>query len=262
MSVEWVTIGEHRLALGESLEVMAGLPNASVDALITDPPYSSGGTMRSDRMAAPAAKYQQSGTEREYFTFTGDNRDQRSWIAWCTVWLTECQRIVKPGGYVLIFTDWRQLPATTDALQAGGFVWRGVVPWDKGLGSRAPHKGYFRHQCEYVVWGTNGHCEVPPLDDPRDGPWPGCFQVPVVQDDKHHITGKPTKLMRLLVQCAPPGGVVFDPFSGSFTTAEACLREGRVFVGAEKVREYFDIGTSRLRRAAADVQCDLFAGVA
>jgi hypothetical protein len=53
----------------------------------------------------------------------------------------------------MCFTDWRQLPMLTDVLQAGGFVWRGVMPWDKTESSRAPHTGYFRHQCEYVVWG-------------------------------------------------------------------------------------------------------------
>jgi hypothetical protein len=40
----------------------------------------------------------------------------------------------------------------TDVMQAGGFVWRGVIPWDKTESSRAPHTGYFRHQCEYIVY--------------------------------------------------------------------------------------------------------------
>jgi site-specific DNA-methyltransferase (adenine-specific) len=30
-----------------------------------------------------------------------------------------------------MFTDWRQLPLATDALQAGGFIWRGLIAWDK-----------------------------------------------------------------------------------------------------------------------------------
>lgn len=81
-------------------------------------------------------------------TFSGDNRDQRSWCFWMTQWLALCQVRVKPGGYVMIFTDGRQLPMLTDAFQAGGFIWRGVIPWDKTESARAPHTGYFRHQCE------------------------------------------------------------------------------------------------------------------
>ncbi len=245
---------------GDALAVLTELPTAAFDAVITDPPYSSGGFTRSDRTQAPATKYVQSGQDKEWVTFSGDNRDARSWAYWCYMWLSECSRVLKPGGYVLLFIDWRQLPTMTDALQAGGFVWRGVVPWDKGLGSRAPHKGYFRHQCEYVVWGTNGPCEVPPVDDPRGGPWPGCFQVPVVQADKFHMTGKPTALMRQLVRVAPPGGLILDPFAGSFTTAIAAAHEGRRCVAVEKEGPYVEIGRKRvdqaLDRAPGSLLCD------
>jgi len=83
---------------------------------------------------------------------------------------------LKDGGYFLSFTDWGQLPVMTDAVQAGGIVWRGIVAWDKGGGARAPHKGYFRHQCEYVVWGTKGAIDK---NNPA-GPFSGCFKTPRV----------------------------------------------------------------------------------
>ena len=154
-------------------------------------------------------------------------------------------RATKPGGYCLLFTDWRQLPACTDAFQAGGWIWRGLIAWDKGLGSRAPNTNYFRHQCEYVVWGTNGGNETLE-DDGRGGPWPGCYQINVKQNDKHHMTGKPTPLMRELVQCCPPGGTVLDPFMGSGTTGVACKLEGRNFIGVEMNAEYVAIARGRL----------------
>jgi len=243
---------------GDCLDLLRRLPDGCVDAVITDPPYSSGGFTRSDKAAPVAEKYQQNGTERQYAGFSGDNRDSRSWSYWCCLWLSECQRIAKPGGYCLLFTDWRQLPATTDAIQGGGWIWRGLVPWDKGLAARAPHKGYFRHQCEYVVWGTNGACDVPPNDDPRGGPWAGCFQVPVVQSDKHHLTGKPTELMRQLVKVVPLGGVVLDPFAGSGTTGAAAVIEGRRAILIEKEPVYVDV--TRRRIAKASGAGSLFAG--
>ena len=165
------------------------------------------------------------------------------------LWLSECARIVKPGGYALTFCDWRQLPLATDALQAGGFVWRGIVSWDKGESARAPHTGYFRHQCEFVVWGTNG------VSAPATwgGPWPGCMSHPVLQSDKHHLTGKPTPLLERLVQCAPPGGVVLDPFMGSGTTGVAALRMGRRFIGMELDPGYYGVAERRIREAAAQL---------
>ncbi|NLU43680.1 MAG: site-specific DNA-methyltransferase [Acholeplasmataceae bacterium] len=105
--------------------------------------------------------------------------DSRSWLHWCILWINECHRVLKPEGYFLMFSDWRQLPTASDAVQMGNLIWRGIVAWNKGNGSRAPHKGYFRHQCEYIVWGTKGKC-------PRAqhaGPYPGCFDFPVKQSD-------------------------------------------------------------------------------
>ena len=68
-----------------------------VDAVITDPPYSSGGLMLSARQADPAVKYQNTGTVKTYPPIFGDNRDQRSFIMWATLWLAECWRVARDG---------------------------------------------------------------------------------------------------------------------------------------------------------------------
>ena len=67
---------------------------------------------------------------------------------------------------------------------------------------------------------------------------PGCFRHTVRQDDKHHQTGKPTPLMRDLVKLCPPGGVIFDGYAGSGTTAVAAILEGRrvIAVGTTSLR--------------------------
>lgn len=229
---------------GEALAVLRCLPDESVDALITDPPYSSGGMTRSDRTADPQSKYVQTGTMKTRPSFSGDNRDGRGFEYWATLWLNECLGIVKESGYAMCFTDWRMLPTTTDALQSGGWVWRGVVAWDKTEAARPPHTGYFRHQCEFVAWGTRGvskPCE-------HGGPFPGCFRFGVKQDDKHHMTGKPTPLMRQLIQVVPPNGIVLDPFMGSGTTLVAAKIEGRRAIGIEHSEEYCERAVQRLRQ--------------
>jgi len=190
------------LIQGEALPALHAMADESIDAVITDPPYSSGGFSRDDKGKDPDAKYTQSSAQGRYPSFSGDSRDQRSYLAWCSLWIAECVRVLKPGGYFLAFTDWRQLPVMTDAVQAGGVFWRGIVAWDKGRGARAPHKGYFRHQCEYVIWGTKGAA----IQLEHDGPFDGCIQSTVRRDDKHHMTGKPTALMRELVRPVLPGG--------------------------------------------------------
>lgn len=213
---------------GEALDVLRHLPPDTFDAVITDPPYSSGGFTRGDRNQSTAAKYEQHGVANNRRDFDGDNRDAAAWMAWTACWLTQCHRVTKSAGYCLVFTDWRQLPQATAALQAGGYVWRGILTWDKTEAARPPHTGYFRHQAEFIVWGTKGPSRPSPW-----GPWPGVYRVKVDQADKHHLTGKPTALLRRLLACVPPGGRLLDPFAGSGTALVAAKIEGRQAVGVE-----------------------------
>lgn len=103
---------------GDALAVLASLPTGSVDAVVTDPPYSSGGMVRSDRAGqSTVAKFTTQNTRAdELADFSGDNRDQRGYAYWSALWLGEALRVTRPGGVVLMFCDWRQLPVTTDAL--------------------------------------------------------------------------------------------------------------------------------------------------
>ena len=234
----------------DALAVLAALPTASVDALICDPPYSSGGFTRGDRSGDTSDKYIQSGSgNKDLADFAGDNRDQRGYEYWCVLWLSECLRLVKPGGVALLFTDWRQLPITTDAMQAGGFVWRGVVPWAKR--SYRPQAGRFAAQCEYVVWGSRGGMGI----DYEAECLPGFF-LAASPREREHITQKPLDVMRELVKIAPEGGTVLDPFSGSGTTGVAALIEGRRFVGIEMVEHYAEVAANRLRTVAQGYRDD------
>lgn len=234
---------------GDSLAALRDLPTGSVDALITDPPYSSGGMVRGDRMGSTSGKYSMLGRRGiDRPEFSGDNRDQRAYGYWCALWLSECLRIVKPGGVALLFSDWRQLPTTTDALQSGGWVWRGLAVWDKTPRCR-PHVGRFTAQAEFIAWGSNG----PMPSDERSATTleahAGVRSIMAPHGDKHHTTGKPTEVMRWLVRICPPGGTILDPFMGSGTTGVAALIEGRKFVGVEMVPHYQQVAERRIREA-------------
>lgn len=235
---------------GDALAVLQSLPDGCVDAVITDPPYSSGGFTRGDRTAETSSKYVQTGSaNKDLADFAGDNRDQRAYAYWSALWLGECLRLTKPAGVVLLFTDWRQLPATTDAVQAGGWVWRGLVPWAKT--SYRPQAGRFASQCEYVVWGSRGGMGV----DYADACLPGFFHAASPRE-REHITQKPLDVMRDLVRICPKGGTVLDPFMGSGTTGVAALLEGRNFIGSELTDHYHDIARRRLTEAAQGYKDD------
>jgi hypothetical protein len=95
-----------------------------IGAVVTDPPYSSGGAFRGDRALLTTAKYVSSDTVAYRPEFAGDTRDQRSFLAWSSLWLNAARNASIPGAVLLSFIDWRQLPILTDAVQAGGWSGR------------------------------------------------------------------------------------------------------------------------------------------
>ncbi|MBV6791244.1 DNA-methyltransferase [Xanthomonas euvesicatoria] len=229
---------KNQLLQGDALTILPTLEANSFDALITDPPYASGGLTAAARARPPSTKYCRDGGHAD---FVGDERDQRSHLKWMHLWLSECARVLKDGAPVLLFTDWRQLPLTTDALQIAGFTWRGITVWDKTEGVR-PQLGRFRNQAEYIVWGSKGNM---PLD--RRAPvLPGVIRESVRKADKHHLTGKPTELMRQLVRVCESGGCVLDPFAGSGTTLVAAQQEQYFWTGIELTNHYREIAAARL----------------
>lgn len=245
MAIRSETIGKATVYLADALEVFPLLGAITFAGLITDPPYSSGGAHLGDRSVPTSAKYQSSNHRGLYPEFAGDTRDQRSYFAWSTLWLSRARLLVAPGALACVFSDWRQLPITTDALQAAGWIWRGIASWDKTERGR-PQKGRYRAQAEYVAWGTDG-------PRPLEGPVaPGVFRFPVPMQ-KHHIAGKPVELMNGLLQPMEPGPIL-DPFMGSGTVGVACLAAGRPYVGIEVVPDYFEIACRRLQAVASAPQ--------
>lgn len=226
---------------GEALGILCDLPGGCVDAVITDPPYSSGGAFRGDRMLNTTAKYVNTDVQKTHPDFSGDNRDQRSFAVWCALWLSECLRIAKPAAPICVFTDWRQLPSVTDAIQAGGWIWRGIGVWDKTEGVR-PFLGRFRQQAEFLVWGTNGPAPL----RPEVGALPGVWRHSSKGARKEHIAAKDVDLMRQVVRICDPGGVVLDPFNGSGSTGVAALLEGRRYLGIELHEHNLQVSVRRL----------------
>lgn len=228
----------------DAIDLVRGLPAQSVDMLLTDPPYSSGGLHVGTRTQSTGKKYIASKTKVDYADFDFDNMDQRSWSFWCHSWLAAAHRALKPGGLVVCFIDWRQLPALTDVVQAAGFTLRGLAVWDKTPGRSRPRRGGFSQQAEFIVWASKG--KMPGVDVYLPGVFPCRLGMP-----KQHMTEKPIELAREVVRLVPAGGVVCDPFAGSGTFLVAAKEAGLRWIGSELNGDYFEVATGRLEAIEA-----------
>lgn len=239
---------EWELFHGDCMANLEGIEDGSVELVLTDPPYSSGGLYAGDRKLSPNLKYfaHNYNGAAAMKNFTGDNMDQHAFAAFLRYVLFAARMKTVPGGVCAVFTDWRQLPTVTDVIQGAGWMWRGIVVWNKQNSRAIPRR--FRNDCEYVVWGTNGNRDA--TMSKGNPVYPGCYSFPSVPSkQRYHQTEKPVEVLERLVQICPSGGLVYDPFAGSGSTGVACIRTGRRFVGCELDGDYFRIAADRLKEA-------------
>lgn len=225
----------------DALDFARQLQPASIDMLLTDPPYASGGLHLSHRQRDTTTKYISSETKTKYQDFASDNMDQRSWKFWCHAWLSAANMALKAGGLVVCFIDWRQLPTLTDVVQAAGFTLRGIAVWDKTPGRCRPRKGGFAQQAEFIVWASKG--KLPQREAYVAGVFP--VRLPL---RKQHLTEKPLELAREIVRLVPPGGTVADFFVGAGTFLLAAKQAGLNWTGTETDPNYFQLASQRLAK--------------
>ena len=236
------------LLFGDCVCRMQEIEDETIALLVADPPYCSGGMSLTERKKKTAEKYQTSGVMKRLNDYNGDARDQRAAQYFNFVWLSEAFRAAKPGASALVFTDWRQIAMTIDSVQAGGWIYRGLLVWDK-MNAR-PQPNRFKAQCEYIVWGTKG--DAPDTTPSPDAKYlDGVFREYAPQaSERIHMNQKPIKLIKRIMEIEDEG-IVLDPFSGSGTTACACIETKRDFIGIEADKQIFDASIERIKRTQA-----------
>lgn len=93
---------------GDTLKLVKAFQPGIFDAVITDPPYASGGTKQNERNRTTNQKYSSMKAENALPDFDGDNKDQRSWTHWMAEWLYDARKACKVGAPICLFIDWRQ----------------------------------------------------------------------------------------------------------------------------------------------------------
>lgn len=138
---------------GDCIEVMRGLPDASVHAVVTDPPYGlefmgrewdsfkpsvgRGVKVAAERASELTAKGAGHTTSAGPYLAAGVDSIRVAGVPfqeWCEVWAAECLRVLKPGGYMLAFGGSRTWHRLAVAVEDAGFEIRDSIAWLYGSG--------------------------------------------------------------------------------------------------------------------------------
>jgi len=210
-------MSEVKLYLGDCLEIMRTMPDKSVDAVITDPPYGIG----RDKGFGGFEGFEGFGTPIARTQYKGDWDDKRP----DAVYFDEVLRI---GKTILIF---------------GGNFFSDYLPvsnhwiaWDKR--NTMPTFG----DCE-LIWTNIKRNSVKMITKEYNG-------LIGKEAERFHATQKPLKIIHWLInKYTNPGDTILDPFMGSGTTGVACVQTGRNFIGIEIDPGYFKIAEKRIHDA-------------
>lgn len=135
---------------GDSLDVLNQMAPDSISAIVTDPPYCSGG-----RQNAGARKnIAKSPSRRDGGWFLGDNMGSDAYLWWMREIAREALRVVTPGSMGVVFTDWRQYSTTVVGWETVGWTLQNVLVWDKNRGGAMG--SYWRNNHEWAPIFTKG----------------------------------------------------------------------------------------------------------
>ena len=241
---------------GDCIEVMNGLPEASVDLIFADPRYNlqlKGDLHRPDnsRVDAVDDHWDQFSSFQAYDDFT-------------RAWLKAARRVLKPNGAIWVIGSYHNIFRVGAVLQDQGYwilndvVWRKSNPMPNFRGKR------FTNAHETMIWAgrdeaskyTFNYEALKALNEGiqmrSDWVLPICTGHERLKDDhgdKAHPTQKPESLLhRVLVGSTNPGDVILDPFFGTGTTGAVAKMLGRDFIGIEREEAYRRVAEKRIAR--------------
>lgn len=243
-SDEWA-----ELLLGDTFEVMGGLPDASFDAVFADPPYflSNGGISCSGGKQVSVNK----GSWDEGFDLGQKHDFNRRWIR-------ECNRLLSLDGTIWVSGTFHNIYSCGMALEQEGFRIINNITWRKlnpppNLACRC-----FTHSTETILWAQKAekkarhYYDYPAMKAANGGKqmkdvWDGPLTPKSEKSFGKHPTQKPLYLLERIIQASvKPGGRILDPFVGSGTTCVAAKHLGRHSVGIDKSSEYLELASKRV----------------
>lgn len=218
----------------DALALLAGLPDASVDCVVTDPPYGLAGRV----FDFPHKRY--SAINEEWDTVAP------------TEWMELCTRILKPGGSVICFGGRQSIYKFASTGIALGWKLINDITWEKPDAPPNFTGRMMTESTERALWfcpsGSGWTYNLQEAKTMNGGiNLRDVWRFPIERENRVHPAQKPIRLLeRCVTLFTEPGAIIVDPFAGSGTTLVAARNLGRRYLGCDTSPDYVAIARNRL----------------
>jgi len=242
----------------DCLDIMAVIPENSIDMIFADPPYnlSNGGftVHAGKRVSVNKGKWDESKGVQTDFEFH-------------IRWIEACFRILKPEGTLWVSGTYHSIYQCGYAMQLLGFKILNDIAWFKPNASPNLSGRYFTASHETLIWARKSEKakHIFNYQDMKNGNWHekdmlkkdgkqmrSVWSILTPRKDEKtfgkHPTQKATAVLdRVVLSSTNPGDIILDPFTGSSTTGVVAVRNKREFIGIDLEQEYLDLSIKRFK---------------
>lgn len=214
----------NRIICGDCLEITKGIPDNSIDLVITDPPFKVsqkyGGGVDADNLMAVSSILKM---------------------------MPEISRVLKPNRFAIIFYDNRILPFLFESIKGTDLIYRKQIFLYRRWGNANRWCGWMQTTDPVCIF-INGY------DKPFMPKIKGKVLHDVYVKDKpekfnaNHLAQKPLEMIKHMINwCSDEGEIVLDCYIGSGTTAIACEELGRRYIGIDNKLECCKVTKRRIK---------------
>lgn len=244
---------------GDCREVLATLPERSVDLIFADPPYNL--QLRQELRRPDMSLVDAVDDEWDQFP------DLAAYDRFTREWLAACRRVLKDTGTIWTIGSYHNIYRVGAALQDLGFWTLNEVVWVKENPMPNFRGVRLTNAHETLIWAkksrdqrkyTFNYHALKNLNEGKqmrsDWRLPLCTGAERlrVNGEKLHSTQKPEALLyRVILASSNPGDVVLDPFFGTGTTGAVARRLGRRYIGIEREAAYVEAARARIAAVPA-----------
>jgi modification methylase len=254
----------NQIIQGDCVNVLATLPEASVDLIFADPPYNM--QLQQDLFRPNLTKVDAVDDEWDQFV------DLAQYDAFTRAWLSACRRVLKPSGTLWVIGSYHNIYRVGAILMDLGYWIINDLLWVKSNPTPNFRGVRFTNAHETLIWAkkdakaryTFNYHTMKRMNGGKqmrsDWHLPICNGAERIRVNglKAHSTQKPEALLeRVILSSSQPGDVVLDPFFGTGTTGAVAQRLGRQWIGIEREADYIRVATDRI--AAVTPEADAVA---